>query len=262
MDCRAVSLFFRQALARGTAFRSGGGLRVQKDELLKLMLCFEPTSKRVRAFCSKFCANPDVMRAYNSDGVFIDAAGMVDALRAFTAIDISWADVLNDLGPAEVVDVSDDDSGSDLHIVVVQPEADAFRTQILNTTAPLTDDAFRTQILNATARSSSIYTSMGRDALIAVLGDRDRELESIRLAARKRQSVCRVRLWRQHKRGIKKRASVEPDALDIVRRGKKKLTTSAIVAVALRRNLSNISSEDFGKVVLADISRQTVTVCI
>ena len=37
MDCRAISSFFRQALARGTAIRSGGGVRIRIEELISLI---------------------------------------------------------------------------------------------------------------------------------------------------------------------------------------------------------------------------------
>ena len=74
MDCRAISFFFRGALARGTAIRSGGCIRIRVEELLSLVSCFESPSKRLKAFCSKFRANADILHEYNFDGAFIDAA--------------------------------------------------------------------------------------------------------------------------------------------------------------------------------------------
>ena len=80
MDCRAISLFFRQSLARGTAICSAVGVRIRIEELISLISCFESPCRRTKTFCSKFFASAELMQEYNVAGVFIDAAGMMAAL--------------------------------------------------------------------------------------------------------------------------------------------------------------------------------------
>ena len=156
MDCRAISLFFRQSLARGAAIRSGGGVRIRIEELISLISCFESPCRRTKTFCSKFSASAELMQEYNFDGVFIDAAGMVAALLACIGVEVSLADWLIDLGPEDVACASDDDS----------PDP-----QVVPEPAPPTDDAFRMQLLNADARPFSKYTSLSHDSLIKALED-------------------------------------------------------------------------------------------
>ena len=90
------------------------------------------------------------------------------------------------------------------------------------------------------------YALSSRDELVALLQSRDADLN--RLDARVLHAQAQARQTRKRHRilVVKKNTSTleSRDGLAVTRRGKKRLTCSSMVAVALRRNLSNISSQD------------------
>ena len=242
MDCRAVSVFFRRSLARGSAISSGDGIHIDIGELLPLLNCFAAPSKRARVFAHAFAANVDIMQRFHFDGTFIDAGAVVLALRDCIGVEVLLPEVLEEIGPAEVIGVSDDDA--DLQIVPVLPDCAIVAAPDFQEPAP--------------ERHVVAYAGMSRAELITELETRDDTLREL-----KRQHLAHIRNARRRKRTHQslQTISLAPSPLDIVRRGKKRSTSSAVVAVALRRNISNISSEDFGKVIMTDLSRQTVTRC-
>ena len=90
------------------------------------------------------------------------------------------------------------------------------------------------------------YALSSRDELVALLQSRDADIN--RLSNRVVLAQAQARQTRKRHRilAVKKNTSTlgSRDGLAVTRRGKRRLTCSAMVAVALRRNLSNISSQD------------------
>lgn len=147
---------------------------------------------------------------------------------------------------AEVIDLSHEPPGSTAIVAVDDnahqdpaPDGDHAHQDPAPDGAP---DALA--IVPAHTRATP-YESVSRAELIAMLQSRDADIK--RLDARVLRSQALARQTRkQHDKFVAKStvARRSQDGLAVTRRGKRRLTNGAIISVAIRRNFSNISSQD------------------
>ena len=131
------------------------------------------------------------------------------------------------LGPIDVIDLCDESAGG--------PAPDIL---------PLQDQAPDGLPIVPADVPPTPYDTLSRAELIVMLQSRETDLHRLDSRVIRYQTAARLSRHRHRKFVVKLNARKPADSLVITRRGKTRLTTSAVVAVAIRRNISNISSQD------------------
>lgn len=228
---RRILLFMKQACSQ-----NGKQLRVPRCRLLELE---NARIQHKKAF-SKFVHNTTAQEALHFDKQTgdIDADAIVLFLHA-VGVDVpmdKW-----DAAKAEVIDwMTPTPPASSTQLVVLQVSSDSEMEDIVK------------------------YNDLSKDDLVLLLTEKDRKLaqKEATIIELKRKHRAALQAVRRKRKTLKKaRTGTRDDhdnALNIVRIGKRKLAPRGRIAVALRRNLTNIAAYQIGVALMEDISKDTV----